>query len=73
MVYPTKKLRQNYLSLKVLCVGITNKSTLGTSRRTEAIALAREMKLISDDATTHFNNVPIPDGAFWGRQDEIAS
>ncbi len=46
-------------------------SKLGTSRRTEAIALAREMKLISDDDTTHFNNVPIMDGAFWGRQDEV--
>lgn len=48
-------------------------SKLGTSRRTEAIALAREMKLISDDDDkTHFNNIPITNGTFWGRQEEIA-
>ena len=47
-------------------------SKLGTSRRTEAIALARQMNLIGDaENEAVFNNVPIATGTFWGREREL--
>ena len=52
-------------------------SKLGTSRRTEAIALAREMGLIDTDATdaptTQIQHkLPVTTGPFIGRDDELA-
>ena len=53
-------------------------SKLGTSRRTEAIAVAREMGLIGDEqtdvTTTHLgeHKLPITTGPFIGRDNEIA-
>ena len=47
-------------------------SKLGTSRRTEAIALAREVGLIRDEESgITFNNLPVTSGTFWGRNPEI--
>jgi len=53
-------------------------SKLGTSRRTEAIALAREMGLIEDDDTSDSKSIstklpPLPQttGPFVGRDDDI--
>ena len=54
-------------------------SKLGTSRRTEAIAIAREMRLIGDGATrpdeeaaSPFFKLPIPTGPFIGRETELS-
>ncbi len=49
-------------------------SKLGTSRRTEAIACAREMGLIGDTTTqsTRHHDLPITTGPFIGRDDELA-
>jgi predicted ATPase/DNA-binding CsgD family transcriptional regulator len=53
-------------------------SKLGTSRRTEAIAIAREMGLIKDSATslpdtsiTIQHRLPVTTGPFIGRDDEL--
>ncbi len=49
-------------------------SKLGTSRRTEAVALARQMGLLpmddsSPSVVSLHSNIPVSSGTFWGRED----
>lgn len=49
-------------------------SKLGTSRRTEAVALARQLGITREHGSQNiFNNVPIATGTLWGRDSDLTA